>query len=146
MTTFDHIIEDHCLGMIDDYKITHLYKNTHHQDGTIDPKWYEYLDGFLHIAIGRFASYCDHLEYTDRSFNNDLSGIEIEILTLYWIIAWGRREINNSSQLQQKLKVNSGFTMGSEAQNTKAKLEWIDGLEEEVARKITQYQLMNTNW
>lgn len=156
-TTFDHIIDDHCMVLIDDYKLTQLYSKTH-ADPPATPewpvtKWQKVVDGYLHIAINRFSTDCDHLDYDElnRTFNNELSMLEIDILTFYWVIAWARREINNSSQLQLKLKIASGFTFSSEGSTLKAKMIWLDSLEEEVARKITQYQLANSklgsyNW
>lgn len=154
MITFDYIIEDHCLGMIDDYKITNLWEKSHDAEtgaeipGDWLDRYHNYLDGFLYIAISRFKSYCDHLEYdkTTRAFINELTELEVEILAWYWIVVWARREVNNSSQISLKLKVNTSFTFSSEGQTHKAKMQWIDSLEEEGARKITQYQLLNSNW
>lgn len=102
-----------------------------------------YVDSFLLIAVDRFKPYCDNLDYdiNSRQFANDLSEMEKEVITWYYITAWARREINNSSQLQLKLKVNSGFTFSSEGSTLKAKMQWIDSLEEEANRKLTQYQL-----
>lgn len=135
-TTFDFIIEDHCLVMVDDYKLTALYGK---------PGWNEYVDGFLFVAINRFKPYCDNLEIDTtpgaRAFVNELSATEIQMLALYWIIAWARREVNNSSQLQLKLKVASGFSFSSEGSTLKAKQLWLDVLEEEAGRILTQYQL-----
>lgn len=95
------------------------------------------------IAVDRFKPYCDNLDYdiNSRQFANDLSEMEKEVIAWYYITAWARREINNSSQLQLKLKVNSGFTFSSEGSTLKAKMQWIDSLEEEANRKLTQYQL-----
>lgn len=144
-TTFDYIIEDHCLVMADDYKIKTLWDKTHAESPATPEwpieKWNGYVDGFLKIAINRFKPYCDNLDYENREFVSELSEMEIQMLTLYWIIAWAKREVNNSSQIQLKLKTSSGFAFSSEGSTLKAKQQWLDIMEEEANRILTQYEL-----
>lgn len=96
-------------------------------------------------AVAQFAECRQDLAYDDvaRSFNADLTVLEVYILSRYWVIAWWERETNNAAQIALKLKVSSAFTFNSEAQNFKEKQNIIDKLREEVDRAIQDYLLLD---
>ena len=111
-----------------------------------DPeKFKKFCDGLLMNAVAQFTECRQDLAYDDvaRSFNADLSVLEVYILSRYWVIAWWERETNNAAQIALKLKVSSAFTFNSEAQNFKEKQNIIDKLREEVDRATQDYLLLD---
>ena len=77
----------------------------------------------------------------NREFTSDLTNVEISILADLWVIEWLTREVQNSAQIQLKLKVAGSFQFNSEAQNLKEKSLYLDKLREKVRQKLTDYQL-----
>lgn len=98
MTSFDKI-EDLALITIDDYALNVLYN----QD--ID-KFKNVCDGYLVSAVGNFTRCRTSLSYdiTNRTFDSDLSDLEISILADLWQIEWMERKTQDSKQFQLKLK------------------------------------------
>lgn len=137
MTSFDKI-EDLALTVCQDYKLGKLYE----QD---EDKFKKVCDGFLVNAASQFVECRQSLDYDteSRSFNADLTNLEIYILSRYWVISWWERETNNAAQIALKLKVSSSFTFNSEAQNFKEKQNVIDKLREEVDRATQEYILLD---
>lgn len=136
-TSFD-IIEDMAITLIDDYKLAKLYE----QDLS---KFKTYCDGILLAVAPRFYQCRQALTYnsTSRTFDNDLTDLEIVILSCLWRIGWWERENNNSAQIALKLKVPSSFQYNSEANNFKEKQNVIDKLYEDLDRQITNYLLLD---
>lgn len=136
-TSFD-TIEDIAIVLIDDYKLTKLYSQNQEQFRT-------YCDGILLAVAPKFYQCRQSLEYnlSDRSFNSDLTDMEISILSCLWRIGWWERENNNAAQIALKLKVPSSFQYNSEANNFKEKQNVIDKLYEELNRQITNYLLLD---
>lgn len=134
-TSFD-TIEDLGLITVDDYKFAKIYNQT--EDG-----FKKYCDGFLISAIPNFFQCRQDLSYVleNREFVSDLSTSEIGILSNLWIIEWFSREVQNSTQFQNKLQTTQSFKNHAESQNLKEKSAYLDKLREEVDRKITKYQL-----
>lgn len=137
MTSFDKII-DLALTVVSDYKLGKLFE----QD---EEKFKKFCDGLLMNAVAQFTECRQDLAYDDatRSFDADLSVLEVYILSRYWVIAWWERETNNAAQIALKLKVSSAFTFNSEAQNFKEKQNIIDKLREEVDRATQDYLLLD---
>ena len=137
MTSFDQI-EDLALITIDDYALNVLYN----QD--ID-KFKNVCDGYLISAVGNFTRCRTSLSYdiTNRTFDSDLSDLEISILADLWQIEWMERKTQDSKQFQLKLKSGNSFTFNSESQNLKEKSTHLDKMREKVEQKITQYQLQD---
>lgn len=142
-TSFDEIID---LGLIvvNDYKLNKLF--------TQDPSVFmKYCDGFLIKAIPNFTLCQQSLEYIIdytvdppvREFINTLTIYEKNILADYWAIEWFTREVQNASQIANKLQNSGSFKNHSEAQNLKAKESYLDGLREKVSQKCTDYLLMS---
>lgn len=136
-TSFD-TIEELALTIVSDYKIAKLYTAS-------VPDFQVYCDGFLISAIPNFTDCNQSLEYnlTTRTFNSDLTQLEISILADFWVIAWLLKETQDSTQIALKLSTTGGFETHSEAQNLKEKNAWLDKLRERVYQRITDYQLLN---
>lgn len=138
-TEFD-TIEDLALTIVSDYKINKLYVKD-------ESAFKTYCDGFLISAIPNFMQCNQDLSYdlVSRSFNNNLTFLEISILADFWAISWLAKEIQDATQIDLKLSTSGGFETHSEAQNLKEKTAWADRLRERVYQKITDYQLSDSS-
>ena len=136
-TSFDKII-DVALLTVNDYKFLKLYNQS--REGF--QKW---CDGFLLAAIPNFFQCRQSLDFDleQRQFVNELTFTEISILADFWIIAWLDREIQDSTQIQNKLQISSAFTQHSPAQNLKEKVALSNTLREKVYQKIVDYQVQD---
>ena len=136
-TSFDKII-DVALLTVNDYKFLKLYNQS--QEGF--QKW---CDGFLLAAIPNFFQCRQSLDFDleQRQFVNELTFTEISILADFWTIAWLDREIQDSTQIQNKLQISSAFTQHSPAQNLKEKVALSNTLREKVYQKIVDYQVQD---
>ena len=136
MTYFDTVI-DRALVIVNDYKLAKLYKKSVSDFKT-------YCDGHLMTAVSKFYQCRQSLTYnsTARTFDVDLTDLEITILSSFWVIGWWEQQLNNASQIELKLKTSSSFTFNSEAQNMKEKKSIIDRLYEEVKRLINDYEII----
>ena len=134
MTSFDIVI-DLALTTINDYKLKKLYNIS--KDG-----FQTYCDSFLIRAIPNFVRCKQPLTFNieSRSFEADLTQMEISILADLWVIEWFNKEIQDSTQVQLKLQ-SSSFSSHSAAQNIKEKSTYKDKLKESVSLKITEYLL-----
>lgn len=136
MTSFDTVI-DRALVIVNDYKLAKLYEKSVNDFKT-------YCDGHLMTAVSKFYQCRQSLTYnsTARTFDVDLTDLEITILSSFWVIGWWEQQLNNASQIELKLKTSSSFTFNSEAQNMKEKKLIIDRLYEEVKRLINDYEII----
>lgn len=136
MTSFDTVI-DRALVIVNDYKLAKLYEKSVSDFKT-------YCDGHLMTAVSKFYQCRQSLTYnsTARTFDVDLTDLEITILSSFWVIGWWEQQLNNASQIELKLKTSSSFTFNSEAQNMKEKKSIIDRLYEEVKRLINDYEMI----
>ena len=136
MTSFDTVI-DRALVIVNDYKLAKLYEKSVSDFKT-------YCDGHLMTAVSKFYQCRQSLTYnsTARTFDVDLTDLEITILSSFWVIGWWEQQLNNASQIELKLKTSSSFTFNSEAQNMKEKKSIIDRLYEEVKRLINDYEII----
>lgn len=136
MTSFDTVI-DRALVIVNDYKLAKLYEKSVNDFKT-------YCDGHLMTAVSKFYQCRQSLTYnsTARTFDVDLTDLEITILSSFWVIGWWEQQLNNASQIELKLKTSSSFTFNSEAQNMKEKKSIIDRLYEEVKRLINDYEII----
>lgn len=138
-TTFDQI-EDLALVIISDYKLDKLY--------TQNPNNFKSVcDSFLLQAIPHFTECRQSLSYnlTNRTFNNELSELEIAILADFWCLAWWDRKTQDAKQIELKLGTSGGFETHSESQNLKEKSNHADKVREKVYQRITDYQLQDKN-
>lgn len=134
-TTFDEVI-DIALVTIRDYKLDKIYN---------DPEIFnQYVDGFLIKAIPSFTECFTSLKYdiTNRTFLEELSPIEIDILADLWDMEWFKAEVQDTRQFNLHLN-DTDFKHYAEGQNLKEKSEYLDRMREKVAQKIVDYQLKN---
>lgn len=136
-TSFD-TVEELALTTVNDYKLLKLYNKS--QEGF--KKW---CDAFLISAVPKFYECYQDLSYdlSKREFEADLTNLEISILADFWIKEWMNREVQNSTQMENKLNINSSFTSHSAAQNLKERKDFLNGLREKAHQRITEYQLQN---
>lgn len=136
-TSFD-VVEDMAIALIDDYKLVKLYN-------TGESNFQTYCDGILLAVAPRFYQCRQSLSYdiSTRTFNSDLTDLEVVILSCLWRIGWWERENNNAAQIALKLKVPSSFQFNSESANFKEKQNVIDKLYEDLDRQITNYLLLD---
>ena len=139
-TSFDEVI-DLALVNVEDYKFLKAYK----QGEEVFNKW---CDGFLLSAIPNFTQCRQKLDYDieKREFIADLTVTEISILADLWVIAWFKKETNDSTKINALLQPNSGgFKTHAASQNLKEKGAYLDALREKVSQKIVDYQLQDIN-
>lgn len=133
-TSFDTII-DLALTLIDDYALINL----HNQN---QQKFFTVCDSYLIAAIPNFTRCKQSLSYdaTLRQFDNELTDLEISILADYWILAWFKRQTQDSKKFNALLQSSGSFKSHSAAQNLKEKNTYLNGLREKVSQKVTDYQ------
>lgn len=133
-TPFDTII-DLALTLIDDYALINL-RNQNQQ------KFFTVCDSYLIAAIPNFTRCKQSLSYdaTLRQFDNELTDLEISILADYWILAWFKRQTQDSKKFNALLQSSGSFKSHSAAQNLKEKNTYLNGLREKVSQKVTDYQ------
>lgn len=132
-TPFDTII-DLALTLIDDYALINLYNQN-------QQKFFTVCDSYLIAAIPNFTRCKQSLSYdaTLRQFDNELTDLEISILADYWILAWFKKQTQDSKKFNALLQ-SSAFKSHSAAQNLKEKNIYLNGLREKVSQKVTDYQ------
>ena len=133
-TSFDIII-DLALTLIDDYALINLYNQN-------QQKFFTVCDSYLIAAIPNFTRCKQSLSYdaTLRQFDNELTDLEISILADYWILAWFKRQTQDSKKFNALLQSSGSFKSHSAAQNLKEKNTYLNGLREKVSQKVTDYQ------
>ena len=133
-TPFNTII-DLALTLIDDYALINLYNQN-------QQKFFTVCDSYLITAIPNFTRCKQSLSYdaTLRQFDNELTDLEISILADYWILAWFKRQTQDSKKFNALLQSSGSFKSHSAAQNLKEKNTYLNGLREKVSQKITDYQ------
>lgn len=136
-TSFD-TVEDLALTVVNDYKLNKLF--------IASPEDFQtQCDSWLIGAISNFIECENDLTYdlNTRTFNAELTQLEIKILADLWVIQWFDRQTQDATQVNLKLSTSGGFVTHSESQNLKEKSSYIDKLREKVSQKITEYQLLN---
>nr|DAE60090.1 MAG TPA: hypothetical protein [Caudoviricetes sp.] len=133
-TPFDTII-DLALTLIDDYALINLYNQK-------QQKFFAVCDSYLIAAIPNFTRCKQSLSYdaTLRQFDNELTDLEISILADYWILAWFKKQTQDSKKFNALLQSSGSFKSHSAAQNLKEKNTYLNGLREKVSQKVTDYQ------
>ena len=135
MPTLFNTIIDLALTLIDDYALINLYNQN-------QQKFFTVCDSYLITAIPNFTRCKQSLSYdaTLRQFDNELTDLEISILADYWILAWFKRQTQDSKKFNALLQSSGSFKSHSAAQNLKEKNTYLNGLREKVSQKITDYQ------
>lgn len=143
MGTLFEKIYDRALVIIEDYKLNALALNDYEAFIT-------HLQGILERSIPYFTPCDTDLSYgkvidpedgvEKMAFNNELSNMEINILSSIMVYNWFSRKVNDVTQFQGHMN-NKEFKVHSEAQNLKEKSEYLDRLREKYSQDITDYQL-----
>ena len=138
-TSFEEVI-DMALLTIKDYKLDEIYTENNTAFSAI-------TEGFLLRGLPQFYNCKTDLSYdlTNKTFNNTLKPLEISILADLWIEQWLRNQINNVSQLQNKMSPTD-FKHYSEAENLKQKSEYLDKIREKYKQEMLEYGYLNVNW
>lgn len=144
-TSFDEVID---LGLIsiDDYKLNKLYMNDMEA-------FYNFCDGLLIRAIPNFTDCKQSLDYTVdydatppiRTFHNELTIYEKDILGDYWVLEWFKRETQVASRINAALQNSGSFRTHSEAANLKAKETYLNSLRVKIAQKCIDYVTMDVS-
>lgn len=141
-TSFDDVI-DIALITIQDYKLDKLYLDDKEKFNII-------TSAFLLKSLPNFTNCKTSLTYDlDRkTFLNDLSPLEISILSDLWVYEWFNWHIQNVTQFENKM-TPSDFKHYSESANLKEKSEYLDKMREKYNQKMLDYSLKNLdslNW
>ena len=145
MTTSFTDIYDIFLTQIEDYKIDLLYKDS-------PERFSAYLFGFLKLAIADFSHICskdiETYSESDGTFSSDLSLFEKKILGSRMSIYWLTKNISDIRQMNLKIQ-DKDFKFYAEANNLKAKQDWLKQITEESDKDFTRYELAKidlTTW
>ena len=138
-TSFDTII-DNALLVIQDYKLNALSTTSQNDFKLI-------TEGFLLRGLPEFKNCKTDLSYNleTSTFINTLSTMEIKILSDLWVEQWLLHQIQNLTQLQNKM-TPTDFKHLSEAENLKQKSEYVDKIREKYRQEMTDYSYNNVNW
>lgn len=139
-TAFSEII-DMALLSIQDYKLDQLADDS--------PDDFDLItEGFLLRGLPSFTNCKTSLAYNseNRAFVENLSFLEISILSDLWVYEWFAQKVQNVTQFQGKMSP-SDFKHYSEAENLKQKSEYLDKLREKHSQKMMEYSLQHPeNW
>jgi hypothetical protein len=140
-TTFEDVI-DVALSSIQDYKLDKLYSDVATQED-----FETITTAFLLRGIPEFYDCKTSLSYntTTKSFDNTLTSLEISILADLWVYQWFAFQLQNLTQLQNKMTPKD-FSHFSEAQNLQQKREYLDTIRERYSQKMMDYSLRNVSW
>ncbi len=135
---------DMFLTNVKDYKIDELYEIS----STPGSHFFNYLEGFLFRALPNFTNCIKNLDDIDdvtKSFNEELTSLEKNILSDLMAYEWFLREVNDVTQFNLTL-TDTDFKHFSEAQNLREKQEKADRMREMYEQKMTVYGLKNIPW
>ena len=138
-TSFDEII-DLGLSTIQDYKLNNLYQDNPESFQIITSTW-------LTTALAEFTLCKTPLTYNleSRTFNNDLSSLEVSILADLWVYEWFTFHINKVTQFENSM-TPSDYSHHSKAENLKQKSEFLDKIRERFSQKMQEYDLQTFDW
>ena len=124
------------LVSIQDYKLNQLYQKSEQHT-----EWYNYLLGFLSLAVADFDNCLQTLEYDSATgyFTANLTNQEKMILSRWIVYEWFVRETNNILQFNNLLNDND-FRRYSEANNLREKSEYRDRTREIVMQMMVDYE------
>lgn len=138
-TTFDEVI-DMALLVIQDYKLNAI--------ATTSPSDFKTItEGFLLRGLPEFNNCKTSLAYdsSTSTFINTLQPMEIRILADIWVEQWLIHQINNLTQMQNKM-TPSDFKHYSESANLDSKSEYLDRIREKYKQEMVDYGYSNINW
>lgn len=135
-------VYDLFMQQIKDYSLVDLYNLS-------DTDFETYLQGFLVLAINDFVHICSQ-DLTDRNdttgtFNIDLAEEHQVLLSKFMTKHWLGKEVRDVLQMNLNL-TDRDFKHYSEAQNLKAKQDFLMMVTEECSQSLVDYGFRGVDW
>lgn len=132
-------IYDLFMQRVSDYRLTTLF-NTSESD------FENFLEAWLIFAIGDFEDICDQsLSFSNGSFSSDLTTRNKIILSHLMEKFWMKKNVNDITQMNLHVG-DRDFKVASEAQNLKAKQDYLTRITEECSQVLQDYAYNRVNW
>lgn len=136
-TSFDSVI-DMALIIIRDYKLDALYQEDADSFNLV-------LQGYMLKGLPKFEVSCvDSLAYDleTRTFERELSDVEIDIISDWTVIMWYTDQINDVLEFKEPLS-DVDFKRLATGQNLKPRQAYLQELRRKVKQDATNYQFMH---
>ena len=136
-TSFDSVI-DMALIIIRDYKLDALYQEDAGSFNLV-------LQGYMLKGLPKFEVSCvDSLAYNleTRTFERELSDVEIDIISDWTVIMWYTDQINDVLEFKEPLS-DVDFKRLATGQNLKPRQAYLQELRRKAKQDATNYQFMH---
>ena len=136
-TSFDSVI-DMALIIIRDYKLDALYQEDVGSFNLV-------LQGYMLKGLPKFEVSCvDSLAYNleTRTFERELSDVEIDIISDWTVIMWYTDQINDVLEFKDPLS-DVDFKRLATGQNLKPRQAYLQELRRKAKQDATNYQFMH---
>ena len=136
-TSFDSVI-DMALIIIRDYKLDVLYQDDADSFNLV-------LQGYMLKGLPKFEVSCvDSLAYDleTRTFERELSDVEIDIISDWTVIMWYTDQINDVLEFKEPLS-DVDFKRLATGQNLKPRQAYLQELRRKAKQDATNYQFMH---
>lgn len=136
-TSFDSVI-DMALIIIRDYKLDALYQEDTGSFNLV-------LQGYMLKGLPKFEVSCvDSLAYNleTRTFERELSDVEIDIISDWTVIMWYTDQINDVLEFKEPLS-DVDFKRLATGQNLKPRQAYLQELRRKAKQDATNYQFMH---
>lgn len=136
-TSFDSVI-DMALIIIRDYKLDALYQEDADSFNLV-------LQGYMLKGLPKFEVSCvDSLAYDleTRTFERELSDVEIDIISDWTVIMWYTDQINDVLEFKEPLS-DVDFKRLATGQNLKPRQAYLQELRRKAKQDATNYQFMH---
>lgn len=136
-TSFDSVI-DMALIIIRDYKLDVLYQDDADSFNLV-------LQGYMLKGLPKFEVSCvDSLAYNleTRTFERELSDVEIDIISDWTVIMWYTDQINDVLEFKEPLS-DVDFKRLATGQNLKPRQAYLQELRRKAKQDATNYQFMH---
>ena len=136
-TSFDSVI-DMALIIIRDYKLDALYQDDADSFSLV-------LQGYMLKGLPKFEVSCvDSLAYNleTRTFERELSDVEIDIISDWTVIMWYTDQINDVLEFKEPLS-DVDFKRLATGQNLKPRQAYLQELRRKAKQDATNYQFMH---
>ena len=138
-TSFDSVI-DMALIIIRGYKLDALYQEDAGSFNLV-------LQGYMLKGLPKFEVSCvDSLAYNleTRTFERELSDVEIDIISDWTVIMWYTDQINDVLEFKEPLS-DVDFKRLATGQNLKPRQAYLQELRRKAKQDATNYQFMHIN-
>ena len=136
-TSFDSVI-DMAIIIIRDYKLDALYQEDAGSFNLV-------LQGYMLKGLPKFEVSCvDSLAYNleTRTFERELSDVEIDIISDWTVIMWYTDQINDVLEFKEPLS-DVDFKRLATGQNLKPRQAYLQELRRKAKQDATNYQFMH---